>query len=166
MKIQERYSVARHTSNLKVETSTTFAPADVLAAAGMAGQASPEALMLWEVTFKGKTSSKLALVAILEKKLAWTMLHNRWKGDPRRIAQEVVAWSLHGSCQPCGGRGFELVMGTPSLSDRLCKHCNGTKKVALPRTDPHDWLHDYMDRLISQAAGQVMRRLATDMDLR
>jgi hypothetical protein len=102
---------------------------------------------------------------MLEQKLAWTMLRNRWKGDPRRIAQEVVAWSLHGICQPCGGRGFELVAGTPALSGRLCKHCGGTKKIALPRTDSHDWLHDYMGRLLSQAAGQVMRRLASDMDL-
>ena len=115
MKIAERYASARNTSNLKMRSETTVAPIDVLTAAGWAGQASPEALMLWEVTFKGKTSSKLALVEMLEKKLASEMIRQRWKGNPRLIAQEVFAWSLNGVCKPCNGRGYELVVGTPSL---------------------------------------------------
>ena len=165
MKIAERYATARNTSNLAMKSETTMAPIDVLTAAGWAGQASPEALMLWEVTFKGKTSSKLALVEMLEKKLASEMIRQRWKGNPRLIAQEVFAWSLNGTCKPCNGRGYEVVHGTPSLSDRICKHCHGTTKVRLPRSDAHDWLSAYIDRLISQAAGKVMRRLAIDMEL-
>lgn len=163
MKIQERYSTARNTSNLKVDAKTSLAPADILGAAGMAAQASPEALMLWEVTFKGKTSAKLALIEMLEKRLTAQMLKERWKGDPRKISMEVMAWTLHGTCQPCGGRRYEIIGGTPALSDRLCRHCQGTGKVKLPRSEAHSWLSNYIDKLISQAAGKVMQKLATDM---
>jgi hypothetical protein len=165
MKIQERYSVARNATSLKVKVETTFAPVDVLAAAGMAANTHKESLMLWEVTFQGKTSAKLACVEMLAKKVAVAMLRNKWKGDPQRIASEVFAWHLHGTCQPCGGRGYQLILGTPALSDKVCTHCNGSGKVPLPQSDPHAWLKDYMERLISQAGGKVMQKLAFDMDL-
>jgi hypothetical protein len=165
MKIQERYSVARNTSNLKVRTETNFAPVDILAAVGMAGHASGDAIMLWEVTFHGKTSAKLACVEMLSKRLAAHMIKNRWKGNPSKIAEEVFAWHMHGTCQPCGGRGLQLILGTPALSDNICTHCNGSGKVKLPREDAHTWLRDYMEKLISQAGGKVMQKLAFDMDL-
>ena len=165
MKIQERYTTARNASDLSVDERTTYAPSDVLGATGMTAQASPEAILLWEVTFKGKTSAKLALIELLQKRLAVEMLKNRWKGDPRKITTEVIAWLLHGTCQPCGGRAYELINGAPTLSDRICRHCNGTGKVKLPRGDAYSWLHDHIQLLIAQAAGKVMKKLATDMEL-
>jgi len=166
MKISERYATARNTSNLAMDVQTNMAPFDVLTAAGMAAHASREAIMLWEVTFNGKTSAKLACIEMLEKKLVGQMLRNRWKGDARRITQEVFAWHMHGTCQPCAGRGYEMVPGTPHLSDRLCKSCNGTRKVKLPRSDSHEWLNRYIEYLIASAGGKVMQKLASDMDLR
>jgi len=164
-KIQERYSTARNTSNLAMKPETTMAPIDVLTAAGMAAHASREAMMLWEVTFQGKTSAKLACIEMLEKKLVGQMLRARWKGDARRIAMEVFAWHMHGTCQPCGGRGFKLILGTPHLSDELCTHCDGSGRVRLPNSDAHHWLKEYMGDLIARAGGKVMRKLANDMDL-
>lgn len=159
MKIQERYMTARNTSNLKSTERTSLSPADLLAAAGMAGQKNGTALLLWEVTFKGKTQSKNALVEALAHKLADHMLRTRQNGDPRRIATECIAWTLHGTCQPCGGRGYETIADTPTLSDDLCKHCHGTGKIAAPATDAHKWMIDYMSELTARAAGSIMRKL-------
>jgi hypothetical protein len=163
--IQERYSTARNATNLKMKTETNFAPVDILTAVGMASDASREAIMLWEVTFQGKTSAKLACVEMLSKKLAAQMIKNRWKGSPSRIASQVLAWHLHGTCQPCGGRRYQHIQETPSLSDKLCLSCNGTGKMRLPREDAYSWLQDYTEKLISQAGGKVMQKLAISMEL-
>lgn len=164
--ISERYSTARNTSNLKSEPRTSMAAADVLAAAGMAAQTHETALMLWEVAFRGKTSAKLKLVEMLERRLASFMFKAQIDGNPRRIATEVLAWHLHGICQPCGGRGYSVIKDTPILSDDLCRHCNGTGKIALPMGDAYSWLAAEISRLEALAGGHVMEKLATDMDLK
>ena len=164
--ITERYSIARNTSNLKSDRSDTPTRAsDVIAAAGMAAQEHEAALMLWDVTVRGKTSAKLALVHLLEGKLTDHMIRHRIKGDPRRIAMEVTAWHLHGVCNPCSGRGYEVASGTPSLTGRACPVCNGSGKVHISREPAYLWLMDYMNKLVSIAGGQVMRKRANDVEL-
>ena len=165
MRIAEQYSIARHTSNLKSEPRTASSASDVIAAAGMAAQDNATAMMLWEITFRGRTQAKLALVEVLAQDLTVYMLRSRLKGDPRRIAMEVLAWWLHGTCQPCGGRGLQTILGTPVLSDDLCTHCYGSGKLPLPTPEPYRWLHDRMSKLSAIAAGKVMQKLALDMDL-
>ena len=165
MKIQERYSVARNTSNLKSEDRTTFSPSDVIAAAGMTAQQNETAMLLWEVTFRGKTSAKLALVDRLERDLTMHMLKTGRVGKPRLVVLEVIAWWLHGTCQSCGGKGYETILGTPALSDRLCKHCGGTGKVPLPSGEAYTWLIDRLQRFTALAGGHLMRKRAPDLDL-
>jgi len=164
-KINERYSVARNTSNLKSVPKTTFSASDVLGAAGMARQVREDtaAMILWEVNFKGKAQAKMELVDILSKQLAFHMLRNRSQGDSRKIAIEVVSWWLYGTCKPCGGLGYEQISGAPTLSARVCKSCRGTKKVPLPRTPAHDWLHDRLSLLQSIAGGRVMRKISAGL---
>lgn len=163
--ISERYSTARNTSNLKSDPRTTMSAADVLGAAGMAAQTHETAMMLWEVAFRGKTSAKLKLLDLLEKRLVSFMFQIQLDGNPRRIATEVLAWHLHGVCQPCGGRGMSVIKDTPVLSDDLCKHCHGSGKIPLPRGDAHSWLAGEIGKLEALAARHVMRKLAADMDL-
>lgn len=163
--IQEKYTRSRNTSNLKSEPRTRYSSADVLGAAGMAGQEKDNAaaMLLWEVLFRGKTQSKMALVDVLSRDLFFMMRRAKLDGDPKRITMEVVAWYLHGTCKPCGGLGMEKTPGAPSLSGRLCKACHGTKRVPLPRTEAHDWLHDRMSKLSAIAGGRVMRKIADDL---
>jgi hypothetical protein len=163
--IAEKYSTARNTSNLKSEPRTSMAAADVLGAAGMAAQTHETALMLWEVAFRGKTSAKLKLVEMLEMRLTEYMNRARIKSNPRRVTKEVLAWHLHGVCRPCNGLGWEVVEGSPSLSSVVCPHCNGTAKVELPRGDEYSWLADHIAKLQAYAAGQIMSKLAKDMEL-
>ena len=161
MNIQERYSTAKNTSDLTVSTLTNSSASDILAASGMASQEAPEAMALWESAFSGKAGSKRALVDIMASNLAGKMIKNRWKGDPKKIAQEVIAWYFHGTCQPCGGRKYQLIKGSPVLDEtKVCPHCHGTGKVSLPRNDAHQWLSSNIDKLLSSAGGHVAKKLA------
>jgi hypothetical protein len=125
------------------------------------------AMLVWDVEARGKRSSKLALINELARMLSGYKTRSpiKFKGDCSNIAKEVIAWRLHGVCQRCNGLGYELILGTPVLSDDLCHHCHGTGKVDLPRGEGHSWLIAEIDRLIATAAGLMMRKLATDMDI-
>lgn len=165
MNMQERYEIARNSSNLKSLERTTFSDSDVLAAAGMAAQQNEDALLLWSVAFQGHSAEKHKLVAKLAEKLEKHMDRFRLAGNPVLIAMECVAWTLHGTCQPCEGRGYKHIPDTPSLSDELCDHCKGTGKVELPHTEAHTWLHNYIDILTAVAGGHIMAKLAGEMEL-
>ena len=163
---QEYYATARNTSNLKSDPRTTHSASDVLTAAGWTGQEHGEAMALWAVAFRGKTSAKLALVDLLSKSLTNYMLANSIHGSPKHIAMEVVAWVLHGRCEPCSGRGYEVHPDTPMLSDTLCPVCCGTGKVHFPQTDAHLWLKQRVEKMTAIAASSVMAKLASDMELK
>lgn len=165
--IAQRYLTARNTSNLKLRRaeSQDQAAAEVLTAAGMVAQEHEAAMMLWEVTFRGKTSAKLALVELLSSKLIGYMIRERLQGDPRQISRAVLAWWLHGICTTCGGVGHELVPETIVRADEPCSACHGTGKLPQPEDAAFRWLADEMGRLQSVAGGKVMRKLAQDMNL-
>ena len=167
MLIQERYNSARASSSLRVCESTRYAPTDILIAAGLTAQECELALLVWDVEARGKTSSKLALINELARMLSGYKTRSpiKFKGDCHNIAKEVMAWRLYGVCQPCSGLGYQLILGTPVLSNDLCRHCHGTGKIPLPRGQGHTWLVGEIDRLIATAAGVMMKKLATEMDL-
>lgn len=164
MKIHERYSVARNTSNLAVNPRTSLSASDVLGAAGMAGQEYELALLLWSVLYQGKIQAKVALVNHLSRDLRNQMEQKRWTGDPVVITKEVIGWWFNGVCKSCKGRGYEVLKGTPHLSERLCKACHGAKMVALPRGDTYTWLANRMDTLTAIASGAIMRKLAKQIN--
>lgn len=162
--IQERYVTARLTSNMRVDPKTSMAPADVIAAAGAAGQVVPLEILLWQVTYEGKTEAKKRLAdelgELLNKRMA---VDRRLKGDAWKVASEMVAWHLHGVCPDCEGRGLEHVRGTPYLSAMVCRSCGGTGKRPYPREAAYTWMADEISRMISRAAGETMKRLNNDL---
>lgn len=143
-------------------------PSDVITAAGWVAQHDDHALalMLWGVMYEGKTSQKHRLAELLGDLLSRRMRHNRaLKGDPWKIAREMLAWHCEGVCEPCDGRGYEVIQGTPSLSDNVCQHCHGSGKRPYPREASHVWLEAELSRMTAIAAGEVMKRLRVDMEL-
>lgn len=157
--VEERYVTARNGSDIK-------------AAAGMAAVNSDEkdrvslALLLWSVTYQGKTEHKRDLADKLGMHLNKRMARDRrLKGDARKIAKEMLAWQLHGVCKACDGRGYEVIKGTPSLSDNICHHCQGTGKRPYPREAAHVWLAAELGALTALASGEVMKRLAKAIEL-
>lgn len=146
---------------------------DIKAAAGMAAVNSDEkervrlALLLWSVTHEGKSERKKELA----EALGWHLndrkaRSRRLKGDAWKVAREMLAWHLHGVCEACDGRGYELVAGTQRhLSDNLCSKCGGSGKRPYPREAAHVWLAGELSALTALAAGEVMKRLASRMQL-
>lgn len=164
MRINERYAIARHSSNLKSEERTTSSASDIIAAAGMAAQEHEHAMLLWGVVYGGKTSQKLALVDALAKKLTAHMFRQQLDGDPRKITQAVIAYQLHAVCQACSGTRYKMCEHAPIRGDELCPECQGTGKPRAPQDEAFGWLHAYMEALTAQAAGKIMQKLRLDLD--
>lgn len=145
---------------------TADGAADVITAAGWVAQRHEMALMLWGVMYQGKTGQKHRLAELLGDYLNRAMDRDRrLKGDAWKIAKEMLAWWSDGVCTACDGRGYEIIKGTPSLSDRMCSHCHGSGKRPYPRDAAHVWMEAELHRMSSIAASEVMKRLASSMVL-
>lgn len=156
--VDERYITARN-------------GADVLAAASLAALGEEReqvtlALLLWDVTYKGRSEHQKQLADLLGARLNRQMDRSRrLKGDAWKIAKEMLAWHLHGICTTCDGRGYEQIKDTPSLSSNICGVCHGTGKRPYPREAAHVWMAGYIATLTSIAGGEVMKRLSVRMEL-
>lgn len=148
---------------------TSEGGSEVVIAAGWVSQSSDSAelaLLLWSVTHEGKTQKKHELADKLGQYLNERMRTNRrLKGNAWKIAAEMLAWHLHGTCEACDGRGYEAIPDTPSLSDNICSHCHGTGKRPYPREAAHVWLASEFSRMTAVAAGEMMKRLRVEMEL-
>ena len=145
---------------------TADRPNDVIGAAGMAAQTHEMALMLWGVLYQGKTAQKHRLAELLGDHLNAAMNRDRrLKGDAWKIARMMLAWHCEGVCNPCEGRGYEVIQNTPSLSDRVCSHCHGSGKRSYPREAAYVWMEAELSRMTAIAAGEVMKRLAKDISI-
>ena len=59
----------------------------------------------------------------------------RWRLRRRILhwmAKRVLDYWLNDGCRLCTGVGYEIVRGSPHLSDRPCPRCRGTRKLAMP----------------------------------
>lgn len=160
--IQERYITA--------EGSSEVIAAAALASIGEEKDRVALALLLWDVTYKGKSERQKELADKLGVRLnkeiqKQSASAQRMKGDAWKIAKEMLAWHLHGICTTCDGRGYEQIKDTPSLSSNMCHACHGTGKRPYPREAAHTWMVDYLGSLTAIAGGEVMKRLRVSMEL-
>lgn len=186
MKISDRYATAVHSSNLKSKPETTFSDADVLGAAGLAGKAertlpdgtvvrgAPLGIALMRL-LSGDNSASREIVAILSD----SAVGKAWRMDSMKLqrvqaddmARAVLAWFRDGTCKPCGGHGYLLMQGAPSLSEHACPACRGTRKVPFDSAFPMEqvllarWLLAEVEREIAFAGPAAMAALAPRLDL-
>jgi hypothetical protein len=145
---------------------TADSGSEVVMAAGWVAQRHEMALMLWSVMYEGKTGQKHRLAELLGDHLNHQMNRDRrLKGNAWTIAKQMLAWWCEGICTACDGRGYEVIQGTPSLSDKLCGECHGTGKRPYTREAAHVWMEAELSRMTAIAAGEVMKRLRVDMEL-
>ena len=60
---------------------------------------------------------------------------SRWKvrrEHLKKMAQHVLDYWLNDSCPTCTGVKYEVIRGSPHLSDRACKACHGSGKKEMP----------------------------------
>lgn len=169
--VEECYTGATHSQNLKCETrdDAPLSDTDVLIACGLTPGVLGSALMRlhseWdggEKRYESVTDALLiisrlkSLPRVLEAIEAWAVL--RGLDAPKRLAQAVVAHWLDARCQPCHGRGHELIPGTPSLG-RACKVCKGTGKRKEPMGEAGRRALNMCDEAVAVARASMAKRL-------
>lgn len=161
MTISERYMTARTTSSLRMQARTRMSPADVIAAAGMAGHKHDLALMLFNLQHRPTITRMHQLADILALRLESYMLLKKHKGRPRIITKQVLAWWIGGTCKHCDGTGYERIPGTPHLSDIPCPTCSGSGKTQLQteNNESAQWLLSEINALAHSAETAIRSRI-------
>lgn len=171
--IEERYGCAVEATDLSLRYERT-GRVDVIAAAGMVGARHPLCLSVWRWIYGDDANERHAVLAGL---LKWTSAQakaRRW--DKRRdlvvVVVTVADWHKHKACPACHGTRYEVIEGTPTLSDVPCRVCHGSGMRSLDKLllkyGP-DWikrgreLSAYVDRLICEANGDMLKKMAQDM---
>ena len=168
MKIIDRYSSAINSSNLKSETKTNLSDVDVITAAGMAAKYEPLGIALARMLAGGSRGDVVEILSCMAFERSFKIRTRITRVQSNDLAKAVLAWYRDGACQPCGGTGYELIPGVPSLSANQCKHCRGTGKLLFDQSFRPDWreLARYLAREIerTQAAAGVlaMRKISLD----
>ena len=191
--ISNRYASAVHSSNLKVSretdktTETVIDDTDTLGAMGLADRdlerghrsdgsplrPAPLAVPL-ERLFAGDRNAAHDIVRKLAEMLYTHSFEVRVKvARPIcvDIAKACLAWHRDGVCKACGGHGYSLIPGVPSLSGHQCPECAGTGKILLGKvfSAKHmvlaQWLVDEISREAGRAGPVAMRLLSSTMNL-
>lgn len=167
MNIIQQYASAIRSGNLKDDAQ--HHSTEVLAAAALASTIGSK---LFRVKYAADATTYQALLtewhAIVQSKAA----HRGW---PEAISRSQIArlslnYWLNDLCDACGGFGVEMVRDVPNVrSDIACKVCHGSAKRPLKgNQDTIKYtteMVESLDAITRHAAGQVMRKLASDMDL-
>lgn len=125
------------------------AAGNAAAAKALADAANEQAMIL----LMGKLKS---LPRVLEVVEAWAV--KRGLGEPKRLAQYVVAHWLAPGCPHCHGRGHELIAGTPSLG-RRCKACHGSGRRKEPMGEAGRKALNMLDECVQVARASMSKRL-------
>lgn len=190
----ERYAVAVHAKSLVVDERTTYADSDVLGAMGLAAKHLTDGFVTTGPDGQGYPVREAPLAVPLHRLLAGDnrAVHDvvrilaelLWsKADRERIKPKItrvmahdmacacLAWHRHGTCLACGGHGFDLIPGAPTLSERECKPCHGTGRVPFETQFPEErreiarWLLAEMERALGRAGPAAMTAIAPKLDL-
>jgi hypothetical protein len=131
-KLLERYSSAVNSTNLAVDPLTKWSDTDVLGAAGYAAKFEPLGVELARFLSTGKAEGVIAEMQEMVFRRARTLSVKLSQVQAGDLAKAVLGWYRHGTCQPCGGIGHQLVPGTPVQGDE-CPHCRGTGRLLFDR---------------------------------
>jgi hypothetical protein len=171
MKLLERYSAAVNSDNLSSDARTTWADADVLGAAGLAAKHEPLGVALTRLFADGKPEATVAILTEMVFKRSRTIKVKFTRVEAEDLAKAVLGWYRHGTCQPCGGTGYRIIPGTPSLGDE-CPRCRGTGKLPFDEQFVRDdqvmlarWLSSEIDRSQTTAGRTAMALLAPRLDV-
>ena len=152
--IAERYVSATQSSNLRCETGDDAPMGDtaILIASGWS-PARIGALLMRLHTKPERMGLEQAHQQIAIQAARWGMER------PEAVAASVLAWWLSHICGKCSGVRFELVPGSPALSNRHCKLCKGSGEVAIPQGGAGKRLVGFMDDCKARATDSIKRRL-------
>jgi len=170
-RILDRYSSAVQSSNLKPDPLSIMSDLDVLAAAGLASQKHQLGIDLTRLFSGGRVEPVVETLADLVMGRAHYLAIKMPRVKAVDIGKAVLAWYRYGTCQPCGGTGFQRVTGTPMLSEINCTHCAGSGKLPFEQQFQHEvrplavWLRAEIDFAQQRAGQAAMKKLAPRLEL-
>lgn len=162
MGIVEKYSRSINSSDLKSDEH--HFDTDNLAAVALSNELGG---LLFRVKYGSDATSFKALLS------SWTTIVQGKRQWPKhlpahKIAEKSLGHWLNDVCPACTGKGFQLMPGSPVLSDVQCTICEGSGKKPLMCEanwrDPLLDMIDVLDRMAMVAGAEAMRKLASDMD--
>lgn len=156
--IAEKYMSARTTGKLKLTNG--IGPAEMVAAAGMAGQQHGLAFDLWVLHHHPSARALSRMVEILALRMDDYAAGKRVTVRSRRVVRQTLAHWLSPTCRSCGGHGKERISGTPHLSDVDCGHCHGTgeRQLNTEHNEMAQWLLNEIRSISSQAEPALASR--------
>ncbi len=122
---------------------------DVLGAVGMAAASiNPAYLALYRLKYSNDIASYGAVKQVFT---IWAFNSMMRRQMPTRSAARVAAQALQkwlfDVCQACKGTGHPVIVGTPSLSKKICPSCSGTGRQKLHASqDMNDVILDIFER--------------------
>ena len=168
--ITERYFSAVRSSNLRSIERTTRSDSDVVGAVGLAAKREPLGAALMRL-FTGDNNAAHAVIDALTQKLVAHFPVSLRESEARTVATGVLAWNRANVCPACHGSGYEVIPGTPSLSDKECRACRGTGKTLFQKQFHRDklkfadWAQVQIEMAQSRAGQEAMRAIAPSFDL-
>ena len=153
MTSRERIGSAQQSSDLGEVHTDEIGDVDIIRACGMAGATNGLGLSIWRWRV-GRDQRELR--PIFEGLVAL--------GHAHETVIEVLTHMSDDVCHPCEGRGYAVIPGTPMLSDDVCPECRGAGRRAMTGRQELV-LVELIEQFQRQVAGEIMRRLNTEMDL-
>lgn len=169
-KMLERYSAAVNSGDLSVNPDTRWSDTDVLGAAGLAGRYEPLGVALTRLFADGKPEPTVTILTEMAFKRARTVKVKLSLLQANDLAKAVLGYYRHGTCQPCGGTGYNVIPGTPVQGDE-CPRCRATGRMPFDPQFQHEtrelarWLSGEIDRAQAVAGRAAMQMLAPRLDL-
>jgi hypothetical protein len=135
MSIHDRYASAVHSGNLKpqkdsmagAEPVRTASKLDVVGAYGLMSKRHRLAGALCRLLLGGDNQAAREVVQELAAMVEYRAYMDGIqivRVQAEDLGRKVLAWYRNGTCQHCGGLGFEKIQGIPALSGNACKHCD------------------------------------------
>jgi len=90
------------------------------------------------------------------------------ESDPQTLVANTLMWWLDPTCHVCHGRRWQVVEGTPSLSERVCPapECKGSGKRHRPGGMEGGMLLAYIDHCVGEARVSMKRRLRMHQEVK
>jgi hypothetical protein len=172
----ERYVSASTTSDMRVHEY--HCDADKMLAAGYASRGDERKMLALRLYRMQNTADRESVGIVIRNADNWLrvrMSRNGHRPLPRSqrdaLIVQALQWWLAKRCMYCNGTGFDIIEGTPALSQIQCNGCRGTgitplRRVIPPRLLGHAlWLTNEWDVMCSAVIGDMAKYLADRMTI-
>ena len=154
----EALTRAQQSSDLGEAIEGELADVDMIRAAGMVGQRYPTALAVWRFAeLMDRSSMRAAFDGLLSM-----AARRHIKFNPVETVSSVLQWLANPVCSACNGTGFDVIQGTPTLSDHACPVCHGSGKRPTGWNDAAKDLYEGLLEEQRQATVAIKRKLKSD----